>query len=79
MLRVTWRNLVARKWRLFLSAFSIILGVAFVAGTLIFTNALSGAFDKIVEGSVGDVEVAYEGARGFGAQDDNRTIPAAVA
>jgi putative ABC transport system permease protein len=78
VLRVTWRNLVARKWRLFLSAFSIILGVAFVAGTLIFTNALSGAFDKIVEGSVGDVEVAYEGARAFEAQDDNRTIPASV-
>ena len=32
MLRVAWRNLVARKLRLLLSAFAIILGVAFVAG-----------------------------------------------
>ncbi len=33
MWRVTWRNLFARKLRLLLSAFAIVLGVAFVAGT----------------------------------------------
>ena len=32
MWRVTWRNLLARKVRLLLSAFAIVLGVAFVAG-----------------------------------------------
>ena len=32
---------------LLLSAFAIILGVAFVSGTLVFTNAMGGAFDDI--------------------------------
>ena len=78
MLKVTWRNLVARKVRLLLSAFAIVLGVAFVAGSLVFTDALDGAFDDIIEGSTADVEVAPEGANSFDAVQDNRTIPAAV-
>ena len=78
MLKVTWRNLVARKVRLLLSAFAIILGVAFVAGTLIFTNAMGGAFDGIIEGSTADAEVAYKGANGFDSGQDVRTMPASV-
>ena len=78
MLKVTWRNLLARKVRLLLSAFAIVLGVAFVAGSMIFTDAMGGAFDDIIEGSTADVEIAYEGANDFDAQQDNRTIPADV-
>ena len=78
MLRVTLRNLLARKVRLLLSAFAIILGVAFVAGTLVFTNALGGAFDDIIEGSTSDVEVAYPGATDFDSLQDSRTIDAGV-
>ena len=76
MWRVTWRNLFARKLRLLLSAFAIVLGVAFVAGTLIFTNAMGGAFDDIIEGSTADVEVAFKGANDFDSVQDNRTFPA---
>src|SRR5687767_4601392 len=78
MLKVTWRNLVARKLRLLLSAFAIVLGVAFVAGSLIFTDAMGGAFDDIIEGSTADVEIAYEGANDFDSQQDSRVIPASV-
>ncbi len=78
MLKVTWRNLVARKLRLVLSAFAIVLGVAFVAGSLIFTNALGGAFDDIIDGSTADVEVAWKGAGDFDSSQDSRTIPADV-
>ncbi len=78
MWRVTWRNLFARKLRLLLSAFAIVLGVAFVAGSLIFTNAMGGAFDDIIEGSTADVEVAYKGANDFDSGQDNRTFPASV-
>jgi putative ABC transport system permease protein len=78
MLRFTWRNLLARKVRLLLSAFAIVLGVAFVAGSMIFTDAMGGAFDDIIEGSTADVEIAPQGANDFDAQQDNRTIPAAV-
>ena len=78
MWRVTWRNLFARKLRLLLSAFAIVLGVAFVAGTMIFTNAMGGAFDDIIEGSTADVEVAFKGANDFDSGQDNRTFPGSV-
>ena len=78
MLRMTWRNLFARKVRLALSGFAIVLGVGFVAGSFIFTDAMSDAFDGIIEGSTADVEIAYKGANDFDSQQDVRTIPAPV-
>jgi putative ABC transport system permease protein len=78
MLRVTWRNLFARKVRLVMSAFAIVLGVAFVGGSLIFTDAMGGAFDNIVEGTVSDVEISYPGATDFDSMEDNRTLPASL-
>ncbi len=75
---VTWRNLFARKVRLLLSGFAIVLGVAFVSGTLVFTHAMGGAFDGIIEGSISDAEVAYQGANDFGSAQDARTMPASL-
>jgi putative ABC transport system permease protein len=79
MWRVTWRNLVARKVRLALSGFAIVLGVAFVSGSFIFTDAMGGAFSGIIKGSTADVEIAPTGANDFDSVQDSRTIPAAVA
>ena len=78
MLRVTLRNLFARKLRLVMSAFAIVLGVAFVGGSLIFTDAMGGAFSDIIEGTTPDVEVAPPGATDFDSMQDRRTIPASV-
>ncbi len=78
MLKMTWRNLFARKVRLALSAFAIVLGVAFVAGSFIFTDAMGDAFDGIIEGSTADVEIAYKGANDFDSQQDLRTLPVSV-
>ncbi len=78
MLTVTWRNLIARKIRLLLSAFAIILGVAFVAGSMIFTDAMSGAFNNIIEGGAADAEVSFAGAGNFDSGEDNRTFPASL-
>jgi putative ABC transport system permease protein len=78
MWKVTWRNLWARKVRLLLSGLAVVLGVAFVAGTFIFTDAMSGSFDKIIEGSTADVEVAFEGANDFDSSEDSRLLPASV-
>lgn len=79
MLRLTWRNLLARKLRLALSAFAIVLGVAFVAGSFIFTDALGGAFTGIIKGTTADVEVTPKGAgNSFETQQDTRTIAASV-
>lgn len=57
MWKATWKSVLARKSRLLLSALAIVLGVAFVAGSLMFTNLLSRAFDEIVQSTVGDVNV----------------------
>jgi len=78
VLSVTWRNLLARKVRLVLSALAIVLGVAFVAGSFIFTDAMGGTFDDIIAGSTADVEIAPKGANDFNSVQDTRTIPAAV-
>src|SRR3954469_3429962 len=78
VLKMTWRTLFARKVRLALSAFAIVLGVAFVAGSFVFTDAMGDAFDGIIEGSTSDVEIAYKGANDFDSQQDSRVIPASV-
>ncbi|MHA6513446.1 ABC transporter permease [Tessaracoccus sp. Z1128] len=61
MLHATWTSLWARKVRLLLSALSIVLGVAFVSGSLLFTNLLSSSFDSLVKGALADVNVSAEG------------------
>ena len=52
------------------------LGVAFVAGSFIFTDAPERAFNGIVNGTTADVEVCPTGACDFDSVQDNRTIPA---
>ena len=74
MVRVIWRNLVARKLRLLLSAFAIVLGVSFVVGSMVFTNAIGAVFDGIIEDSTADVEVAFKGAGDFDSAEDSRTF-----
>src|SRR3954471_8325857 len=79
MLRMTWRNLIARKIRLALSAFAIVLGVAFVAGSFIFTDSLGGAFNGIIKGTTADVEVRPSGSGDFDSFGiDSRTMPASL-
>lgn len=63
MLRASWKSLLGRKLRLFMSAFAIVLGVSFVSGSLIFTDTLGKAFDGIVD-TVGDVVVRPASASG---------------
>ena len=74
MWRVTWRNLFARKVRLLLSGFAIILGVAFVAGSFILTDTIHNAFTGIIKSSTADVEVAPTGVDNFNSGPDSRVI-----
>src|SRR6185436_280637 len=57
MLHAAWKSLLGRKLRLIMSTFAIVLGVAFVVGTLIFTDTLNRSFVAIFDNSVGDVVV----------------------
>ncbi|MEZ5087217.1 MAG: FtsX-like permease family protein [Tessaracoccus sp.] len=44
-----------------MSALSIVLGVAFIAGSLMFTRLLSSGFDEIIKGALADVNVTVAG------------------
>ena len=48
MARVTLKGMLARKLRLTLTALAIVVGVMFVAGTLILTDTLHRTFDGLV-------------------------------
>ncbi|PIE21331.1 MAG: hypothetical protein CSA64_02655 [Arachnia propionica] len=60
MLRATWKSLWSRKWRLFLSTLSISLGIAFIAGSMIFTNKLDNSFNDIIYSTSADVNVVLD-------------------
>jgi len=47
MLALTLRGLVERKLRAILTAVSVVLGVALMAGTYVFTDTINASFDKL--------------------------------
>jgi putative ABC transport system permease protein len=47
----------AHKVRLALSGLAVVLGVAFVSGTLVFTDTLSRTFTELFESTAADVNV----------------------
>ncbi|MFT3852671.1 MAG: FtsX-like permease family protein [Ilumatobacteraceae bacterium] len=47
MFRLSLKNVLARKGRLTLTALAIIAGTAFLSGVFVFSDTISGAFDKI--------------------------------
>ncbi|MGH8870168.1 MAG: ABC transporter permease [Actinomycetes bacterium] len=57
MLRTTLRSLLAHKLRLLLSGMAVVLGVAFVAGTLVFTDTLGKTFRDLFDSVTADVTV----------------------
>lgn len=79
MLRATWKSLLGRKVRLVMSTFAIVLGVAFVCGSLMFSDTLERSFTSLFSATVGDVVVRPEIGTSFGAAEgSSRTVPAAL-
>ncbi len=78
MLRAALKSLLGRKVRLLLSTFAIVLGVAFVAGSLVFSDTLSRSFTALFQSTVGDVVVRPEGAGDVRNGPSTRTVPASV-
>ncbi len=79
MLKATLKSLLAHKLRMGMSAFAIVLGVAFVAGTFIFTDTLSSSFTALFRQTAPDVTVrpaqAAAAAAGGFTGSDTRTVP----
>jgi putative ABC transport system permease protein len=49
MTRMALRGLLARKFRTALTGFAVVIGVAFVAGTFIFTDTINASFTDLFE------------------------------
>src|SRR3954451_7763231 len=47
MFRTTIKNLAARKLRLLTTSIAVLLGVAFMAGTLVLTDTIGKTFDSL--------------------------------
>ncbi|WP_180685402.1 ABC transporter permease [Streptomyces gossypiisoli] len=58
MFRTALRNVLAHKARLLMTVLAVMLGVAFVSGTLVFTNTISDALQKSSAKGFGHVDVA---------------------
>lgn len=76
MLKATWRSLKAHKARMLLSGLAVVLGVAFVVGTFIFTDTLKGTFDELFSNEVPDVVVTQESE--VGADNGQGTVVSIV-
>ncbi|MEO3824487.1 ABC transporter permease [Actinomadura sp. B10D3] len=79
--KVTLRNLAAHKIRLVLTAVAVILGVAFVAGTLIFTDSMNKQFDELFSRVGANVAVDVRAKKVVDGDDDGmaaQPVPATV-
>jgi putative ABC transport system permease protein len=69
VLRAALRSLLQHKLRLSLTLLAVVVGVAFVAGTYIFTDSLKRSFDALFTAPQPDVIVSVDS--GFGGQGGN--------
>lgn len=70
MWRAAWKSLMGHTLRLVLSTLSVVLGIAFMSGTLTYTAMLSDSFDSMSQGSLTDISVSVR-------SDDSRPGTAA--
>ncbi|MEU0696147.1 FtsX-like permease family protein [Streptomyces niveus] len=62
VVKTSVRNFLAHKGRMALSAVAVLLSVAFVSGTLVFTDTMNTTFDKLFASTSSDVTVSPKGA-----------------
>ncbi|WP_327355540.1 ABC transporter permease [Streptomyces sp. NBC_01304] len=70
VLKTSMRNFFAHKGRMALSAVAVLLSVAFVCGTLVFTDTMNTTFDKLFAATAADVTVSPKDAKGLGAEEN---------
>jgi putative ABC transport system permease protein len=66
VLKTSLRNFFAHKGRMALSAVAVLLSVAFVCGTLVFTDTMNTTFDKLFQATSSDVTVSAKGSSDSG-------------
>ncbi|GHB16684.1 membrane protein [Streptomyces umbrinus] len=61
--KTSMRNFFAHKGRMALSAVAVLLSVAFVCGTLVFTDTMNTTFDKLFATTASDVTISPKAAK----------------
>ncbi|MFF4984950.1 ABC transporter permease [Streptomyces sp. NPDC001046] len=80
MLKATLRSFLAHKGRLLLSALAVLLSVAFVVGSLIFSDTVGHTFDRLFASTAADVTVSpREGLDEAVPSGRTATLPASLA
>jgi putative ABC transport system permease protein len=74
MFRTALRNVFAHKARLLMTVLAVLLGVAFVSGTLIFTTTVSEAYTRSAEKSFDRLDVQLRPAKNAGGHDTGRLL-----
>ena len=75
MLRMSLRGLLARKLRTALTAFAVVIGVAFVSGTFIFTDTINASFTDLFERVSRGVDVDVTAKQAVEGDFGGRTQP----
>jgi putative ABC transport system permease protein len=80
VIRASLKSLLARRVRLLLSTFAIVLGVAFVTGILMFSDTLQRSFVALFDSTVGDTVVRPENSEvaNQSAVFSTQTVPASL-
>ncbi|HZG95422.1 MAG TPA: FtsX-like permease family protein [Mycobacteriales bacterium] len=79
MWRTTIRGLVARRLRLALTGVAVVLGVAFVSGTLVLTDTISHTFDSLYAKAGAGTDLSIRTKAPFtGLTADRAAVPAGV-
>jgi putative ABC transport system permease protein len=65
VLKVSLRNVVANKLRLFLTVAAVTVGVAFVSGTFVLSDTMSRAFDQLFAGLTSGTDVVVRGQSAY--------------
>ena len=65
MFRTTLKNLGARKLRLLTTSVAVLLGVAFMAGTLVLTDTIGKQFDGLFAEANAGTDVVVRGESAF--------------
>jgi putative ABC transport system permease protein len=63
MTKVALKGLLTRKLRAVLTGFAVVIGVAFVVGTLVFTDTINESFKNLFERVQKGVDVSVEAAQ----------------
>ncbi|MFC8964295.1 ABC transporter permease [Streptomyces sp. NPDC057094] len=80
VLKTSMRNFFAHKGRMALSAVAVLLSVAFVCGTLVFTDTMNTTFDKLFAVTSSDVTVLPKAAKSDDTPQNGKpeSVPAAA-